>query len=276
MENRMVKEVLNLPIDTELNITNVGTNTLIHSDFYDVLPYVKSKSIDVIFADLPYNTTKCKWDTPLDLPRMWEQYKRVIKDRGVILLFAQTPFDKTLGASNIKWMKYEWIWEKSQATGFFNAKKMPMKAHENILVFYKRTPKFYPQKTEGHKPVNSYTKRMEVFNKTEVYGKSTKDVSGGGDTDRYQRSVLRYPSDKQKKGALPMHPTQKPFALVEEILRSYTDPTSEIPPMILDNCMGANTTGEVCQKLGYPYLGIEKELKWFDVSTQRIIISKHL
>lgn len=271
----MVKEILNLPIDTELNITNVGTNTLIHSNFYDVLPYVKSKSIDVIFADLPYNTTKCKWDTSLDLPKMWEQYKRVIKDRGVILLFAQTPFDKTLGASNIKWMKYEWIWEKTSATGHLNAKKMPMKAHENILVFYKKTPEFYPQKTDGHPRKISKAEHKVNCIESDVYNKGQK-LTSYDSTERYQRSVLKYPSDKQKKGALPMHPTQKPFALVEEILRSYTDPSSEVPPMILDNCMGANTTGEVCQKLGYPYLGIEKELKWFDVSTQRIIISEHL
>lgn len=248
--------------------TVVGTNTLMHSDFFDILPLIPSKSIDVIFTDLPYGTTRCKWDTPVDLVKMWEQYKRIIKDRGVILLFAQTPFDKVLGASNIKWLKYEWIWEKTAATGHLNAKIMPMKAHENILVFYKNTPKFYPQKTTGHKPINSYTKRIEVSNKTEVYGKSSKDVSGGGDTERYQRSVLKYPSDKQKKkkSGLEMHSTQKPFALVDEIVRTYTDPSM----ILLDNCMGANTTGAVCEELGITYYGIEKTIKWFDISVKRV------
>lgn len=113
-------------------------------------------------------------------------------------MFAQTPFDKVLGASNLKMLKYEWIWEKTQATGYFNAKKMPMKTHENILVFYKKTPKFYPQKTKGHKPINSYTKKAEVCNKTEIYGKVKQDISGGGETDRYPRSVQVFSSDKQK------------------------------------------------------------------------------
>jgi len=118
-------------------------------DCFDHLPDVPDKSVDVICADLPYGTTKCKWDTVLPLDKLWVEYERIIKDNGVILLFAQTPFDKVLGASNLKLLRYEWIWEKTQATGYFNAKKMPMKAHENILVFYKNPPKYNPQKTQG-------------------------------------------------------------------------------------------------------------------------------
>jgi site-specific DNA-methyltransferase (adenine-specific) len=102
---------------------------------------------------------------------LWEHYKRIIKDDGVILLFAQTPFDKILGVSNLEWLRYEWIWEKTQATGFLNAKKMPLKSHENILCFYKKLPKYFPQKTYGHKPINSYTKKASVQNRTELYGR---------------------------------------------------------------------------------------------------------
>ena len=122
-------------------------------DCFDLMPNIADKSIDLICADLPYGTTNCKWDSILPLDKLWQEYKRIIKDNGCILLFAQTPFDKVLGSSNLEWLKYEWIWEKTQATGFLNAKKMPMKAHENILVFYKNLPTYNPQKTFGHKPI---------------------------------------------------------------------------------------------------------------------------
>ena len=245
--------------------TDVGRSALFHADFFDVFAYIKDKSVDVIFTDLPYNTTNCKWDTPIDLVKLWDNYKRIIKDRGVIILFAQTPFDKVLGASNIKWLKYEWIWEKTSATGHLNAKKMPMKAHENILVFYEKTPKFYPQKTDGH--IRKVSKAEHKVNciESDVYNKGQK-LTSYDSTERYQRSVLKYPSDKQKKNGLKMHPTQKPFALVEEILKSYA--TSE--SIVLDNCMGSNTTGAVCQKLNIPYIGIEKDNEWYDVSVRRV------
>ena len=193
----------------EINKTHLGDCLKIMETFPD-------KSFDAIMADLPYGTTQCKWDSPINLQHLWSHYKRLIKPNGVILLFAQTPFDKVLGCSNLEWLKYEWIWEKTQATGFLNAKKMPMKAHENVLVFYNKTPKYYPQKTTGHKPVNSYTKKAKVQNKTTLYGKVDKDVSGGGETDRYPRSVQIFASDKQKtKLDGTIHPTHKPVALME-------------------------------------------------------------
>lgn len=205
--------------------TEIPENSLVLGDCMDLLQFVPDKSQNMILADLPYGTTNCKWDEVLPMHDhyyfngavigldnatkkqlnemrdpskfirhgLWTHYKRILKPGGVILLYAQTPFDKVLGASNLKMLKYEWIWEKTQATGHFNAKKMPMKAHENILVFYDKLPTYNPQKTEGHDPVNSYTKRAEVVNKTNIYGKVTKDVSGGGETDRYPRSVLQFP-----------------------------------------------------------------------------------
>ena len=126
--------------------------------------YIKDKSIDMIICDLPYGTTKNKWDSIIDIDRLWLEYKRIIKDNGAIVLFAQTPFDKILGASNLKMLRYEWIWEKTQATGHLNAKRMPMKAHENILVFYKKLPTYNPQKTKGHKPMNSGVRRASLKN----------------------------------------------------------------------------------------------------------------
>jgi len=116
-------------------------------DCLELIPkHIEDKSIDMIFCDLPYGTTRNKWDSVIDLGRLWGEYERVIKDNGAIVLFAQTPFDKVLGASNLKLLKYEWIWEKDRASGHLNAKKMPMKAHENILVFYKKLPTYNPQK----------------------------------------------------------------------------------------------------------------------------------
>lgn len=137
---------------------------------------IPDKSIDMILCDLPYGTTQNKWDSIIPLDKLWEQYCRVIKDNGAIVLFAQTPFDKVLGCSNLKMLKYEWIWEKTSATGHLNAKKMPMKAHENILVFYKKLPTYNPQKTTGHTPVHSYTKHQDDGSN---YGKTLIGISGG-------------------------------------------------------------------------------------------------
>lgn len=240
---------------------------VLHGDCFDLFPQVANKSINLIFADLPYGTTKCKWDTILPLDRLWVEYNRVIKDNGCILLFAQTPFDKVLGASNLKMLKYEWIWEKTQATGFYNAKKMPMKAHENILVFYNKLPTYNPQKTDGHEPINSYTKKAEVCNKTEVYGKVKQDVSGGGETDRYPRSVQVFASDKQKnKLNGTIHPTQKPLELVKYFIKTYTNEGD----LVLDNVAGSGTVGVACEELNRQYILMEKEQKWIDVINKRL------
>ncbi len=242
-------------------------NQVYLGDCFDYLPEIQSNSIDLILADLPYSTTQCEWDSAIPLDKLWPEYERIIKDNGAILLFAQTPFDKILGASNLKLLKYEWIWEKTQATGFLNAKKMPMKAHENILVFYKKLPVFNPQKTFGHKPINSYTKRADVQNNTTVYGKVKDDVSGGGETDRYPRSVLKFSSDKQKnKSNGTIHPTQKPLALCEYFVKSYTNEGG----LVLDNVMGSGTSCLAAQNLKRAFIGIEKEEKYFNIAKERL------
>lgn len=193
---------------------NGTTHWLLNSDFLDIkdLPV-----FDMVLTDPPFATTQAKWDTPLDLPSTWEWLGGVTGDRTPILLFAQTPFDKVLGCSNIGNLKYEWIWEKTSATGHLNAKKMPMKAHENILVFYKKLPLYNPQKTYGHKPANTYTKHTSDG---ELYGKTKLGISGGKQTDRYPRDVLKFASDKQK---LNIHSTQKPLELLRYMIRTYTN-----------------------------------------------------
>ncbi|WP_421924848.1 DNA-methyltransferase [Lysinibacillus capsici] len=211
----------------------------------------------------PFGTTNCKWDTPINLQNLWRHYERIIKDNGAIVLFGQAPFDKVLGASNLQLLRYEWIWEKTAATGHLNAKKMPLKAHENILVFYKKLPVYNPQKTQGHKPVNSYTKYLDVQNKTEIYNNVSKEISGGGNTDRYPRSVLQFASDKQK---LNLHPTQKPLALCEYLIKTYSDEGD----LILDNCAGSGTTLVAAQNLNRNFIGIEKEEHYVEVSRKRL------
>lgn len=239
-------------------------NEIYKGDCLELMPkFVDSKSVDMIFCDLPYGTTKCKWDSVIDLPKLWSEYERVIKDNGVILLFAQTPFDKVLGASNLKLLKYEWIWEKTQATGHLNAKKMPMKAHENILVFYKKLPTYNPQKTNGHKPINSYTKYVKTQNNTDIYGEMKQEISGGGETDRYPRSVITFASDKQTSY---LHPTQKPLALIEYMIRTYTNEGD----LILDNTCGSGTTLLGAAKLNRNYIGMEKEEEYYNITLDRL------
>jgi len=231
-------------------------NKTYFDDYNNILPTLPDKSFDAIIADLPYAQTKAKWDILVDLPSLWLQYKRLIKDNGVILLFSKTPFDKILGCSNLPMLKYEWIWEKTQATGFFNAKKMPMQSHENILVFYNKPPKYYPQKTQGHSPVNSYTKKKDIADKTLVYGENTKDIQGGGNTDRYPRTILKFSSDKQKnKLDGTIHPTQKPLALLEYLVNTYTD----VGDLILDNVAGSGQTGLAARNLNRNYIMCEND-----------------
>ena len=240
-------------------------NEIYKGDCLELMPkYVDDKSVDMIFCDLPYGTTKCKWDSVIDLPKLWDEYERVIKDNGVILLFAQTPFDKVLGASNLKLLKYEWIWEKTQATGHLNAKKMPMKAHENILVFYKKLPTYNPQKTNGHKPINSYTKYIKTQNNTEIYGEMKREISGGGETDRYPRSVITFASDKQKSC---LHPTQKPLSLIEYMIRTYTNEGD----LILDNACGSGTTGLGAKNLGRNFIMMEQDPEHYETACKRVL-----
>lgn len=227
-------------------------------DCLDNMSCLPDDSVDMVCCDMPFGTTKCKWDTAIDLERLWGQYRRIAKPNAAIVLFAQTPFDKVLGASNLEWLRYEWIWEKSAATGFFNANKMPLKAHENILVFYDKLPKYYPQKTSGH--ARKTASRKEIG--SEVYGKGTKKTRYDS-TERYPRSVQCF-SKGSRIGSL--HPTEKPVELIEYLVRTYTDPGDTV----LGNCMGSGTTGVACRNTGRNFLGIEINPVFFDIAAQRL------
>lgn len=211
-------------------------------------------SIDMILCDLPYGTTaRNKWDCVLPYNELWQQYKRIIKENGAILLFAQLPFDKTLATSNMEMLRYEWIWKKAQGTGHLNAKRMPMKAHENILVFYKRLPTYNPQFRAG-KPYTCQSGRgSSNYNEQ-------KSVLTENNGFRYPLDVLEF---KSVKG---LHPTQKPVDLLEYLIRTYTNEGETV----LDNCMGSGSTGVACVNAGRKFIGIEKDAAYYEAAKQRI------
>ena len=233
---------------------------LMKGDCLERMKEIPDNSVDLVLVDLPYGTTQNKWDSIIDLESMWEQLQRMCYNNTPKIMFAQTPFDKVLGCSNLKELKYEWIWEKTTATGHLNAKKIPMKAHENILVFYDKLPTYNPQKTSGHKPANSYTKHQDDGSN---YGKTKVGVSGGGQTDRYPRSVQVFKTDKQK---VSLHPTQKPVALLEYLIKTYTNEGDTV----LDFTMGSGSTGVACVNTNRNFIGIELDDNYFNIAEKRI------
>tara|TARA_Y100001956_G_scaffold52126_1_gene50812 strand:- start:1005 stop:1802 length:798 start_codon:yes stop_codon:yes gene_type:complete len=240
---------------------NGTTHTLINEDCLNVYPkdFPHKDFPHMILTDLPYGTTCAKWDCVLDLEKMWEWMEFYKAADTPVLLFAQTPFDKVLGASNIKQLKYEWIWEKTSATGHLNAKKMPMKAHENILTFYNKLPVYNPQKTSGHVRKTAL-KRKEVSDKCELYGKGTEDVTYDS-TDRYPRDVLKFASDKQK---LNIHSTQKPLELLRYMIRTYTNEGD----IVMDFTAGSMSVAVAAYLEGRNSVCIEKDTTQYEKSVK--------
>lgn len=227
---------------------------LLYGDCLELMKDVPDKSIDMILCDLPYGTTaRNEWDKQIPINDLWQQYERIIKDNGAICLFAQLPFDKYLAMSNTKLLRYEWIWEKQQGTGHLNAKKMPMKSHENILVFYKKLPTYNPQMREG-------TPYKCKSGKGSTNYREQKSVITENAGNRYPLDVLKFKSDKG------YHPTQKPVALLEYLIKTYTNENETV----LDNCMGSGSTGVACINTNRNFIGIEINKNYFDVAKKRI------
>lgn len=231
-----------------------------HGNCMKQIQSVKDKSVDMIFTDLPYGTTQNEWDECIDLEELWTQYSRVIKDDGCIALWGQPPFTFQLAAAATVPFRYEWIVEKTSATGFLNAKKMPMKAHESVLVFYKKLPTYHPQITEGHSPVHNYTKHTSDGSN---YGSTKLGISGGGKTTRYPRDVITFKWDKQ---TCRLAPTQKPVAACEYFIKTYTDPGE----LVLDTCFGSASTAIACINTGRSFLGYELSEKYFRIGADRV------
>ena len=238
-------------------------------DCLEVMKLIPNNSIDAIITDPPYGTTACKWDSVIDFDLMWEQLNRIIKPNGAIVLFGSEPFSSALRMSNIKNYKYDWIWEKTHAKGHLNAKRMPMKAHELISVFYSKQPTYNPIKTKGHKrKISSQSSRDKSIarghKKDKVYQDEIIGKCGDYDsTERYPRSIQVFKSDMQKSK---LHPTQKPIALMEYLIKTYTNENETV----LDFTMGSGSTGVAAKNTNRNFIGIEQDENYFNISKERI------
>ena len=238
---------------------------LYNGDCLEIMKDIKDKSIDSIICDLPYGVTRNKWDKIIPLEPLWQQYERIIKDNGIIVLFSQQPFTAKLICSNLKMFRYELIWEKSKATGFLNAKRMPLRTHENILVFYKKQPTYNPQKWQINERFMDRRKKVGAYVcdcRNRNYGQHT-IFTNKEDGTRYPISVLSFPSTNSEKTK---HPTQKPTALLEYLIKTYTN-EGEI---VLDNCMGSGSTGIACINTDRKFIGIELDIDYYNTAKQRI------
>jgi len=236
---------------------------LMHGDCLELMKDIPDSGVDMVLCDLPYGTTKNKWDCIIPLEPLWVQYRRVISDRGTIVLFAQTPFDKVLGASNLAMLKYEFIWNKRRPTGFMNANFAPMKLHENILVFSKASGCFVKDASKAmvYHPVGLLPSTHRV----------TRTHSGNYDTKHYDlestQKFTNYPTSiLEFAPETGLHPTQKPVPLLEYLIKTYTNEGETV----LDNCAGSGSTGVACVNTNREFIGIELDDKYFEIASNRI------
>lgn len=324
--------MMNLQLPPHYCKTDVMRSVLIHADCFDVFPYIADKSVDMICCDLPYGTTACAWDIIIPFDKLWNEYKRIIKDKGVIVLFGSEPFSSLLRTSNLNWYKYDWIWEKNNAGNFQLVNYQPLKIHETISVFYNETPnmEFANIMVENMKRLNlkqidvsklelsrtggmtgwvtnkmngsqlpteqQWSKICDLFGIENQYDKilstvkkitynlelddtelilSNKGKAGtlghlSSESKRdnyiqtktgYPKSILKY--DRENG----LHPTQKPLELMKYLIKTYSNEDD----VVMDNCMGSNTTGLACKELNRQYIGIEKDKNYYDVSVSRVL-----
>jgi site-specific DNA-methyltransferase (adenine-specific) len=217
-----------------------------------------SGPFDMILADLPYGTTACKWDTVIPFKPLWEQYKRLIKPKGAIVLFGSQPFTSALVMSNPKWFKYCWVWDKVKPSGFQVAKYRPMMRQEDIAVFAAGACQYYPQMTNRER-----TKTSRAYSKSLSNPVVQLDCSMRTYTERYPQSILRFSTANQSRK---LHPTQKPVALLEYLIRTYTNEGETV----LDNTMGSGSTGVACVNTGRSFVGIELLPEYYEIAETRI------
>ena len=240
-------------------------NKIYNEDCLEGMKKIEDKSIDMILCDLPYGTTQCKWDTVIPFEALWEQYRRLIKNSGVIALFGSEPFTSRLICSNLKEFKYNWIWQKNKCTGFLNAKKQPLNDHETISVFYKKQCTYNPQMTTAEKV---YKRGFVVRDKdkniqqSDNYGeqKSFLQVDNGL---RYPKRIQYFDNNFTRDQ---LHPTQKPVPLFEYLIKTYTNEGETV----LDNCMGSGTTAVACINTNRNYIGFELSEEYCKIAERRI------
>jgi site-specific DNA-methyltransferase (adenine-specific) len=228
--------------------------TLQQGDCLTLMCEVPDQSVDLVLCDLPYGVTDCRWDHKIAPEPLWEQYLRLVKERGVIALFAQQPFATELASQAARFLRYEWVWDKGQATGFQNAHRMPMRRHENVLVFYRRPPAYHPQ---GLRPCRR--RQSSTPGSSEVYRNIHRDVSLQQFTG-YPQSILRFGRDTGSVAC------QKPIALLEYLIRTYTTEGATV----LDNAMGTGSTGVAAVRTGRAFIGFEIDPQRFQIAEGRI------
>ena len=235
-------------------------------DCLQLMDNIADKSIDMILCDLPYGvTTKNKWDSVIPFKLLWEQYERIIKDNGAIVLFGQDKFTAECMLSNRKLHRYNLIWKKVLPSGFLNANRMPLREHEDIMVFYKKLPTYNPQKVKGN-PCHTrgvVSKTNEVQKKNDNYG-DFKCVETEGDM-KFPTSVLEF---SKPHPSISVHPTQKPVELLEWLIKTYTNEGETV----LDNCMGSGSTGVAAVNTNRKFIGIELELQYFEIAKSRMCV----
>lgn len=241
---------------------------LYQGDCLEIMKNIKDKSVDMILCDLPYGvTSKNKWDTIIPYEPLWKEYKRIIKDNGAIILFGQDKFTARTMLSNEKMHRYNLIWNKVLTSGFLNAGRMPLREHEDIMVFYKKLPTYNPQFTEG-KPLHGMGEKFKkIKNSNNNYNDfnscNNPSANREGDTKKYPKSILTFP---RKASSKMLHPTEKPVELLEYLIKTYSNEND----VILDNCMGSGGTGVACLKTNRSFIGIELDKGYFNIAKERI------
>jgi site-specific DNA-methyltransferase (adenine-specific) len=223
------------------------------------MPSLPDQSIHSVIADLPYGTSYASWDSVIPMDQLWIQYKRLIINNGAFVFTSNQPFTTMLIQSNLSWFKYDWVWDKENASNFANSKKQPLKQHENIVVFANGQSPYYPIRTPGKKNHKQGKSTVNASETRLISGRSEDDLSGL----KYPKSILYFPKHSSQCG---LHPTQKPLPLLEYLSQTYTQPGETI----LDNTMGSGTCGVACARINRKFIGIEKEQKYFDIACKRI------
>lgn len=236
----------------------IGNCILFRDDCLKIMPKLPEKRIHLILCDLPYGTTDCAWDTIIPFAPMWEQYRRLAKERAAIVLTASQPFTAKLVSSNMKQFRYCWVWEKTKPTGFQHAKNHPLKSHEDIAVFGIKSVLYYPQ---GLRRIDRSVKASNSKNPDILERGNLRTTDYVQEFTNYPKSILRYATDADR-----IHPTQKPVALMNYLVRTYTKEGQRV----LDNCMGSGTTGVACVETNRSFVGIEQNKEYFDICCDRI------
>jgi site-specific DNA-methyltransferase (adenine-specific) len=238
-------------------------NEFLHGDCLELMKNIPDASIDMILCDLPYGTTACKWDTIIPFNKLWEQYERIIKPNGAIVLTASQPFTSALVMSNPKMFKYEWIWDKFVGNNIFQVKQQPIKQHENILVFSNGKINYTPIMVRKDKPQHQ-CKYKNLYENGVTNKKAKQSLAGKIYTHSYPKSILIYPKNKERHHSL--HPTQKPVALFEYLIKTYTNEGDTV----LDNCAGSGTTAIACLNTNRQFIVMEKEQEYYDIIVNRV------